>query len=92
MFAEEAWNLPLLSSQVSHRLTTRDLGVAHARRGRGFSPTPNAEQASKQEREILPVAVIAYYMTLVIGSIMFVPHSPQPALHTHAGGPVSRGL
>ena len=38
---------------------------------------------------ILPVAVIAYYMTLVIGSIMFVPHSPQPALHTcgWASGP-----
>ena len=31
---------------------------------------------------ILPVAVIAYYMILVIGSIMFVPHPPQPALHT----------
>ena len=31
---------------------------------------------------ILPVLAIVHYMTLVNGSTMFVPHSPQPALHT----------
>ena len=49
----------MLSSQVSHRLTTtRDLGVALARRGRGFLPNPKC-RASKQESVCVCVRVRA---------------------------------